>query len=185
MHIETIKAIITNFYSTRKRNVYLHIGTYTTDQQRAFEKSFLSVLLAGRLIKGLPPRDEGKWRKKQNFHLRVEKPWRISAWNSDVTKFVKINRQYICIYEGFTRETESVWYIYNAKKKRENNVFFLRKEFPPPSLTDWKCWLDWQLFSSFVGTCTVLDTLLLIYNRTLSLFLTNNFEGKWMLASSS
>ena len=112
MHIETIKAIITNFYSTRKRNGHLHIGTYTTDQQRAFEKSFVSVLLAGRLIKGLPPRDEGKWRKKQNLHLRVEKPWRISAWNSDVTKSVKINRQYICIYEGFTRKTESVWYIY-------------------------------------------------------------------------
>lgn len=76
-------------------------------------------------------------------------------------------------------------YIYNAKKKRENNVFFLQKEFPPPSLTDWKCCLDWQLFSSFVGMCAVLDTLLLICSHTLSLLLTNNFEGKWMLASLS
>ena len=158
MHIETIKAIITNFYSTRKRNVYLHIGTYTTDQQRAFEKSFLSVLLTGRLIKGLPPRDEGKWRKKQNFHLRVEKPWRISAWNSDVTKFVKINRQYICIYEGFTRETESVWDIYiyiyiyiEREREREREIYYKALSSTIEARLVWKLSIrssgraDWKL----------------------------------------
>ena len=64
------------------------------------------------------------------------------------------------------------------KKKRENNVFFLKKEFPPPSLIDWKCWLDWQLFSSFVGMCAVLDTLLLIYNHILSSILDKYFWRK-------
>ena len=112
------------------------------------------------------------------YAFYIEYMW--IKWDVFENKFILLKRVSI-----FGNQFDIYIYIYMLKKKRESNVFFLRKEFPPPSLTDWKCWLDWQLFSSFVGTCTVLDTLLLIYNRTLSLSLTNNFEGKWMLSSSS
>lgn len=112
MHIEIIKSYHYQFlFNKEEVCIFTHRHIHNRPAKSFWEK-LLSVLLAGRLINGLPARDGGKWRKKQNFQLRAEKHWRISAWSSNVTIFVKINRQYICIHEGFSRETESIWYIY-------------------------------------------------------------------------